>query len=162
MEKWQAPTGAILHQPGDKVRFAYFPHGASLISYLVVLDDGHAVETVLIGREGAAGGIVSQGHLPAYIRAGVQLGGMFYRIDLAWLEEAKRRSLTLRHLFDRYADCLMAQIFQFVACNAAHSIEQRAAKWLLAAADRTGSYNLALTQEVPAATLAGGAVTSTA
>lgn len=156
LEEWPAGAGTILHQPGDKVRFAYFPRGASLISYLVILEDGHAIETALIGREGAAGGIVSHGHLPAYTRAEVQLGGMFYRIDLGQLEEAKRRSLTLRHLFDRYADCLMAQIFQSVACNAAHSIEQRTAKWLLAAADRTETCDLKLTQEELAAMLAVG------
>lgn len=156
LEEWSGTSGTILHQPGDKVRFAYFPRGASLISYLVILDDGHAIETALIGREGAAGGIVSHGHLPAYTRAEVQLGGTFYRIDLGRLEEIKRRSLTLRHLFDRYADCLMAQIFQSVACNAAHSIEQRTAKWLLAAAERTGTRDLALTQEELSSMLAVG------
>lgn len=156
LEEWPANAGTILHQPGDVVRFAYFPRGTSLISYMVVLDDGQAKETALIGREGAAGGIVSHGHLPAYTRAEVQFGGSFFRINLDHLEEAKRRSLTLRHLFDRYADCLMAQIFQSVACNATHSIEQRTAKWLLAAAERTGTDDLSLTQEELSAMLAVG------
>jgi hypothetical protein len=123
---------------------------------MVVLDDGQAIETALIGREGAAGGIVSHGHLPAYTRAEVQFGGSFFRINLDHLEDAKRRSLTLRHLFDRYADCLMAQIFQSVACNATHSIEQRTAKWLLAWAERTGTDDLSLTQEELSAMLAVG------
>jgi CRP-like cAMP-binding protein len=123
---------------------------------LVVLGDGRAIETALVGREGAVGGIVSQGRLPAYARAEVQLGGSFYRIDLHDLEEAKTRSPTLRYLFARYADCLMAQIFQSVACNAAHTIEQRTAKWLLAAIERTGAVDVALTQEQLAAMLAVG------
>ncbi len=55
-----------------------------------------------------------------------------------------------------YADCLMAQVFQSVACNAAHSIEQRTAKWLLAAAERTGAEDIALTQEQLAAMLGVG------
>jgi len=156
LEDWSAPSGTILHQPGDTVRFAYFPRGSSLISYLVVLEDGRAIETALVGREGAIGGIVSQGRLPAYSRAEVQLGGSFFRIDLHHLEEAKTRSLTLRYLFARYADCLMAQVFQSVACNAAHSIEQRTAKWLMAAVERSGTDDLALTQEQLAAMLAVG------
>lgn len=156
LEEWSAPTGMLLHEPGDTVRFAYFPRESSLISYLVVLSDGRAIETALVGREGAVGGIVSQGRLPAYSKAEVQLGGAFYRIDLQHLEEAKSRSLTLRHLFARYADCLMAQVFQSVACNAAHSIEQRTAKWLLAAIERTGEPEMALTQEQLAAMLAVG------
>ncbi len=156
LETWSAATGAILHEPGDTVRFAYFPRDASLISYLVVLRDGRAIETALVGREGAIGGFVSQGRLPAYTRAEVQLGGSFFRIDLQRLEEAKMRSLTLQHLFARYADCLMAQVFQSVACNAAHSIERRTAKWLLAAAERTGTDDIALTQEQLAAMLGVG------
>lgn len=156
LEEWSATTGQLLHDPGDTVRFAYFPRGASLISYLVVLKDGHAIETALVGREGAIGGIVSQGRLPAYSRAEVQLGGAFYRIDLKHLEDAKAQSLTLRYLFARYADCLMAQVFQSVACNATHSIEQRTAKWLLAAAERTGEIDVVLTQEQLAAMLGVG------
>ena len=156
LEEWSAPTGVILHAPGDTVRFAYFPCGASLISYLVVLAEGRAIETALVCREGAVGGIVSQGRLPAFARAEVQLGGVFRRIDLQRLEEAKTRSPTLRYLFGRYADCLMAQIFQSVACNAAHSIEQRTAKWLVAAIERTGSHDVELTQEQLAAMLGVG------
>lgn len=156
LEEWQAVTGTVLHEPGDTVRHAVFPCATSLVSYHVVLSDGRAIQTALVGREGAVGGIVSQGRLPAFSRAEVQLGGAFYRIDLHHLEEAKSRSLTLRHLFARYADCLMAQIFQSVACNAAHSIEQRTARWLLAAIDRTGAEEVTITQEQLAAMLGVG------
>lgn len=156
LEEWNAPTGAVMHSPGDTVRFVYFPRWTSLISYLVVLNDGRAIETALVGREGAVGGVVSQGRLPAYARAEVQQGGAFFRIDLHRLEEAKGRSMTLRYLFARYADCLMAQVFQSVACNAAHSIEQRTAKWLLAAIARSGAHDVALTQEQLAAMLGVG------
>ncbi|MBZ9863683.1 Crp/Fnr family transcriptional regulator [Mesorhizobium sp. CA12] len=156
LEQWSAPAGTLLHEPGDAVRYAYFPCGSALVSYRVVLSDGRAIETALIGREGAVGGIVSQGRLPAYARAEVQLGDSFFRIDLQHLEEAKLRSLTLRHLFARYADCLMAQVFQSVACSAAHSIKQRAARWLLAVTERTGAENLAVTQEQLATMLGVG------
>jgi CRP-like cAMP-binding protein len=147
MHEWNAEAGTILYEPGDTVRWVYFPCGPSLISFLVVLDDGSAIETALIGREGAVGGIVSQGRLPAFSRAEVQFAGSFMRMESAALEEAKSRSITLRHLFARYADCVMAQVFQAVACNAAHSIEQRTAKWLISAMQRTGDHEVPLTQE---------------
>jgi CRP-like cAMP-binding protein len=147
LRDWEAKRGVVLYEPGDNVDWVYFPCGSSLISFLVVLEDGQAVETALIGREGAVGGIVSQGRLPAYARAQVQFGGQFLRIRSVDLEQAKLRSLTLRHLFARYADCVMAQVFQAVACNATHSIEQRTAKWLKAAMDRTGDHEVPLTQE---------------
>ena len=152
----RATRGTVLHEAGDLVEFAYFPCGSALTSYVVLLSSGASVETALIGREGAVGGIVSQGHLPAYSRAVVVLGGEFLRIELTALEEAKSRSLTLRHLFARYADCLLAQIFQAVACNAAHRIEQRAVKWLLTAMEHSGDHEVSLTQEQLASMLGVG------
>lgn len=156
MEEWQGETGTILFNPGERVQQVYFPCGPSMISFLVVLENGQSVETALIGREGAVGGIVSQGRLPAYARGLVQFPGPFYRIESRELEEAKAQSPTLRYLFARYADCLLAQVFQSVACNATHTIEQRVAKWLTAALDRTGDHDVPLTQEQLASMLGVG------
>lgn len=156
LEPWIGARGQIIHEPGDPVRTVYFPCGPSLISYLVVLQNGTAVETALIGREGAVGGIVSRGRLPAFARAEVQFPGSFMRMQVADLEAAKEQSQTLGNLFARYADCLAAQVFQAGACNAAHSIEQRTAKWLVSAVDRTGGPDIPLTQDQLAAMLAVG------
>lgn len=147
LQRWSGKSGTVLYEPGDDVRFAYFPCGPSLISFMVMMSDGREVETGLVGREGAAGGIVSNGHLPAFSRAVVQAGGSFLRIETAALEEVKSQSSAMRHLFARYADCLLAQIFQSVACNAVHTIEQRTARWILAAVDRTGGSDVSMTQE---------------
>ena len=77
-------------------------------------------------------------------------------MQIADLEKAKQQSPTLGNLFSRYADCLAAQIFQAGACNAAHSIEQRTAKWLISAVERTGGPDIPLTQEQLAVMLAVG------
>jgi len=156
LEEWLGDTGTVLFNPGETVQQVYFPCGPSMISFLVVLENGQSVETALIGREGAVGGIVSQGRLPAYAGAEVKFSGLFLRMESAALEYAKSQSLTLRHLFARYADCMVAQIFQAVACNGAHTIEQRAAKWLQAAMVRTGEHEVPLTQEQLAAMLGVG------
>jgi CRP-like cAMP-binding protein len=140
-------AGYVLYEPGDSVDYAYFPCRQALVSYRVMLPDGRGVETALIGREGAIGGIVSQGSLPSYARALVQFEGQFLKIGAVQLGNLKRSSPSLDHLFARYADCLIAQVFQCTACNATHSIEQRAAKWMLAALDRTGGDEALLTQE---------------
>ena len=137
----------VLCEPGDRVQYAYFPCGTTLISLRVFLEDDRGVEAVVIGREGAAGGIVSQGHLPAYCQFLVQSSGPALYISCADLERAKEKSMTLHHFFARYADCLLAQMFQAVACNATHTIEQRAAKWIAAAHDRTGDDSMTLTQD---------------
>lgn len=146
----------VLYNPGDNVDVVHFPCGPSMVSYLVSSEDGRDVETVLVGREGAVGGIVSLGRLPAYSRMVVKFGGGFVCLKTADLESAKARSPTLRHYFARYADCLLAQIFQSIACNAIHSTEQRAAKWMVAAIERTGGDVVPFTHEELAAMLGGG------
>jgi len=156
LEPWRGEPGAVIYEPGDDVQYAYFPVGASMASFRIILLDGGNVETGLVGREGAVGGIVSKGRLPAYARAVVQFGSQFARVRISHLERLKGDNPAIDSLFARYADCLMAQIFQSTACNASHGIEQRAAKWLLAAADRTGDSSLSLTQEQLAGLLGVG------
>lgn len=137
----------MLHQAGDIVRYAWFPCDRALASFVVNGEDGTTIETALVGREGAIGGIVSHGRLPAFADARVQYAGTFLRIEAAALEEIKAGSPSVANLFARYSDCLLAQVFQAVACNAAHNITQRTAKWLLAAMDRTGDHLIPLRQE---------------
>ncbi len=126
-----------MDNPGDDVEIVHFPCGPSLATYLVSNEDGRDVETILVGREGAVGGIVSEGFLPAYTRIMVRFGGPFVRLHVGKLDAAKTKSATLRNVFARYADCMLAQIFQSTACNAIHSIEQRTAKWIISAMERT-------------------------
>ena len=137
----------VMYNPGDDVETVYFPCGPSLVSFLVPNEDGRDVETILVGREGAVGGIVSHGFLPAYTRIMVKVGGPFVKMRVSKLEEAKLGSSSLRHLFARYADCMLSQVFQSTACNAIHSIEQRTAKWIISAMERTGEDRVPLTHE---------------
>jgi CRP-like cAMP-binding protein len=148
--------GHTIYEPGDDVQHAYFPRGESLGCFLILMSDGEAVESALVGREGAMGGIVSNGHVPAFARCTVMHGGEFFRVPTNAIDEIKRRSTHMSHLFSRYADCLLAQVFQSAACNARHTIEQRAAKWLIAAVDRTGRDEISLTQSQLASLLGVG------
>jgi Crp-like helix-turn-helix domain len=150
-----AKANDLLYNPGDDVETVHFPCGPSLASFMVPNEDGRDVETILVGREGAVGGIVSQGYLPAYTRIMVKFGGPFVRLRVAKLDAAKARSATLRNVFARYADCMLAQIFQSTACNAIHSIEQRTAKWMISAMERTDGDNVVPLTHEQLATLLG-------
>jgi hypothetical protein len=150
------PARHLLYNPGDHVGTVYFPCGPSLVSYLVSSEDGRDVETMLVGREGAVGGIVSRGNLPAYTRMIVQFGGPFVQLRLDLLEQAKGKSASLSGIFARYADCVLAQMVQAAACNATHAIEQRTAKWIVSAMERTGNAVVPLTQEQLAGMLGVG------
>jgi hypothetical protein len=150
-----ATAGDLLYNPGDDVEIVHFPCGPSLVSYLVANEDGRDVETILVGREGAVGGIVSEGFLPAYTRIIVKFGGPFVRLQVGKLHAAKLQSKTLRNVFARYADCMLAQIFQSTACNATHSIEQRTAKWIISAMERTEDADMVPLTHEQLATLLG-------
>ena len=156
LEAAEGHSDDLLYNPGDDVEIVHFPCGPSLASYLVPNEDGRDVETILVGREGAVGGIVSHGFLPAYTRIMIKVGGPFVRLRVARLEAAKTKSQSLRNLFARYADCMLAQIFQSTACNAIHSIEQRTAKWIISAMERTDSDLVPLTHEQLSAMLGVG------
>src|SRR3981189_2840539 len=87
----------------------------------------------------------------------VKFGGPFVRLHVKKLEAAKTESATLRNMFARYADCMLAQMFQSTACNAIHSIEQRTAKWIISAMERTnGEEAVPLTHEQLATMLGVG------
>ena len=151
----RAQPGDLLYNPGDDVETVHFPCGPALASYLVPNEDGRDVEAILVGREGAVGGIVSQGYLPAYTRIMVKFGGPFVRLQVGKLDAAKANSPTLRNVFARYADCMLAQMFQSTACNAIHSIEQRTAKWIISAMERTNGDDVVPLTHEQLATLLG-------
>ena len=145
-------TGDVVLTRGDQVEATLFPVGPTLISMAVELSDGRTVETALIGQRGAVGGIVSCGHAPAFTRSIALVGGPAFRVPMQALEEAKRRSQFIANLFCRFSDYLLSQAMQSVACNAFHSIQGRAARWLLHAQDRTGD-RIQLTQQALAGLL---------
>ena len=147
MSAVQLARGEVLFEPGEDVTHAYFPGSGVIASLVVTMADGRAVEAATIGREGAIGGIVSAGNKPAFARAVVQIGGPALKMETAALERAKERSSVIRDLFNRYADTLIAQTMQSVACNALHPLDARLCRWLLTTHDRVDSDEIALTQE---------------
>ncbi|MBW0143700.1 Crp/Fnr family transcriptional regulator [Sphingomicrobium clamense] len=144
--------GDVLFKSGEDIKHTYFPYAPTMISLLVDLDDRRRVEVASIGMEGAIGGIVSCGELPAFSRAQISVAGGALKASHEKIEELKAESPFLRNLYCRYADYLLSQVMQSVACSAFHPIEARAARWLLTAQDRAGS-RLELTQEALAGLL---------
>jgi len=139
-------AGEVALTRGDLVTSSLFPIGPALISLEIELSGGRTVEAAMIGLRGAVGGIVSCGQAPAFTRAVTLVGGSAYRVPMKALEDAKQRSPFIANLFCRFSDYLLAQAMQSVACNAYHSIPERAARWLLHARDRTGD-RIELTQQ---------------
>jgi CRP-like cAMP-binding protein len=139
--------GAVLFEPGQDVTHICFPERDMVAALVLDLQEGQTTEAAMVGREGAVGGVVSHGEKPAFSRGVVHIGGSAHRLPAQALDAAKQRSPELRDHFARYADCLMAQVLQSVACNSAHELENRLARWLLTLQDRLGGSELRVTQE---------------
>jgi CRP-like cAMP-binding protein len=144
--------GETLHRHGDVIENVYFVE-TGFISALTVLSDGQPLEIGLIGSEGLAGFSVVLGGKTSFAETMCQTGGEAYRMPAAALVDAFANSTALRSQLLRYVLIFQVQVSQTAACNAHHALEQRLARWLLAAHDRSGVPELSLTQDLIAVML---------
>ena len=138
--------GRLLYDPGDLVDQVYFPNDC-LISLLTLMENGAAIESATVGREGALGLMAAVAPRQSLSRAIVQAPGSALRIASGPLHEIWTRSAALRDLADRHNEALFGHTIQSVACNALHAVEARFCRWLLSCHDRIDSNTVNLTQE---------------
>ena len=137
---------AVLFDAGDEVGHVSFPL-AGMVSLLVVLNNGDAIETATIGREGVVGAMAGLGLHKSRVRAVVQLPGVFARISATQFRRAVSGSKAISEMCVRYNEALLAQARITAACNISHGIEARFCRWLLQSRDCAESDVVALTQE---------------
>jgi CRP-like cAMP-binding protein len=143
----------FLHKAGEPIRDVYFP-GGGFISLVTVLNDGGMIEVATVGREGVLGVSAVLNDDPSPSAALVQAEtNTCYRMPADVFREEIARGDAFHELMARYAQALVGFIMQATACNAAHSVEQRLARWLLMAHDRVGKNEFPLTQEFVAVML---------
>ena len=138
--------GLVLHEAGDEVDQIYFPH-SGMLSLLVVLRDGKAIETATIGREGVTGAMAGLGLYKSLVRLVVQMPTGASKIAATHFRTVAAGSDPVRNLCIRYNEVLLSQARVTAACNALHSIEARFCRWLLQSADHAASDTIELTQE---------------
>ncbi len=136
----------VLYEPGDTVDALYFP-GSACVSVLTVLDNGEAVETSTIGRESAAGLLNGLTGQPASQRMFAQIGGSVLKISASVYTDRFEQSPALRRLSLLHTRAIAIQAEQSVACNLAHSVTSRLARWLLMTQDRVGANAFFITQD---------------
>src|SRR3984893_2584682 len=130
LEPIELKLGAIVCEAGGILKHAYFPQG-SVLSLLTVLEDGSAIETANIGREGAFGLFAAMYSRVSFNRCIVQMQGPMVRCPIEWLQHEFKSSEHVRDLFVSYSETLLSQGQQNVACNGLHSTEERMCRWLL-------------------------------
>jgi CRP-like cAMP-binding protein len=146
LEQVKVDVGAVLCEPGDKIRHIYFPHDC-LISLMAVAEGRMTLEVGLVGREGMLGATVALGHETTQVRAVVQRAGSASRIEAGRLCAEFARSPALQRVLYRYTDALLAQAIQIAVCSRYHVLEARLARSLLVTRDRLQSDKFHLTHE---------------
>jgi CRP-like cAMP-binding protein len=131
---------------GGLLKHAYFPQG-SVLSLLTVLENGAAIETANIGREGAFGLFAAMYSRVSFNRCIVQLEGHTVRCPIELLQYEFKNSEHVRDLFVSYSETLLSQVQQTVACNSMHTTEERMCRWLLMMHDRAEGEALQYTHE---------------
>jgi CRP-like cAMP-binding protein len=146
--------GTVLYEPGRPVETVHFPL-SGVISIVTDLGGGAAVEAATVGLEGMSGISVFLGAGAPTERAVVQVAGRTVALDVAAFERAAAPvDRPLYGMMRRYTQVLFTQLARNVACSRAHTVEQRAARWLLTTSDRMRSPTFVLTQELLAQVLA--------
>ena len=141
-----AKQATVLFDVGDEVDQIYFPL-SGMVSLLVILKNGDAVETATVGREGVVGAMAGLGLHKSRVRAVIQLAGAVARIPAPQFRKMVASSPTISNLCIRYNETLLAQARVTAACNISHSVEARFCRWLLQCRDRAESDTVPLTQE---------------
>ena len=142
----------ILYRAGDPIEHIYFPR-SGVISLLMTAQDGRAIETGMIGREGLVGveALLGTGHATA--GAVVQSDGDAIRVRASLVCQSIKRSPVLAELINRHIAAVLLQAQQNALCHALHSIEARFCRWLLQASDTLESSKVEITQEACAQVL---------
>ena len=94
------------------LRHAYFPEG-SVLSLLTILENGSAIKTANIGREGAFG-LAAMYSPVSFNRCIVQLAGPMVRCQIELLQHEFSQSEHVRDLFVNYSETLLSQVQQTV------------------------------------------------
>jgi CRP-like cAMP-binding protein len=138
--------GDVVCEAGGVLKHAYFQQG-TVLSLLTVLENGSAIETANIGREGAFGLFAAMYSRVSFNRCLVQFEGGMVRCPIDFLQSEFMYSEHVRNLFVSYSETLLSQVQQTVACNALHSTEERMCRWLLMMHDRAQGEALPYTHE---------------
>jgi CRP-like cAMP-binding protein len=146
LEYVSLPNHLVLHEPGGKLEFAYFPN-RGLISLVVVMKDGKTAEAGIVGKEGFTGTLAAVGLSRGPLRAVVQITGDGFRVEVGALQSTLESAPHLQLMLGRYAVIQGMQVAQTAACNRLHDIEQRLARWLLMTQDRVDSGSLPITHD---------------
>ena len=133
--------------PNQRIETVYFME-TGIASVVAMQPDETRVEVGLIGREGMRGMAVVLGDDQSPHATYIQVAGEGQRMTANKLRKAMNASQTLHILLLKFVQVFTVQTAHTAIANARGRIDQRLARWILMAHDRTGDSTLPLTHEL--------------
>jgi CRP-like cAMP-binding protein len=127
--------------------YVYFPD-SGVVSIVGVYPDGSIIEMATIGREGGTGFQAVFGAKTSSARLLVQLPGTAAKMSRRAFIRAVETLPAFRSVMHAHVHAFLEQVMISAACNGAHGLRQRLARWLLMMHDRHDSDELPLTQDL--------------
>jgi CRP-like cAMP-binding protein len=147
LESFELVRGKTLESPNKKIEYVYFPNNgmASVVGRGTKPDKD--VEVGIVGFEGMTGLPVIFGNHRSPHHTFIQIAGDASRIPAVKLRSVIDERRTLQQFLLKYAQAFMIQTTHTAIANARGSLEQRLARWMVMAQDRTTTENIPLTHE---------------
>jgi CRP-like cAMP-binding protein len=136
----------ILYHPDERISHIYFPETA-VIAMLTMMENGASIESATVGREGASWVSASLSSPSMPCQTMVAVTGMAFRVPAHLVEAEIKENGAFHNTLTAYSHALLIQTLRSTACNGLHSIEQRAARWMLTTLDRTDTGEFEITHE---------------
>lgn len=127
--------------------YVFFPD-SGVVSVVAVYSDGSIIEMATIGREGFTGVKAVFGARRSSFRLLVQIPGSAAKMSRAAFIRAMESMPRFRRLMFAYVHAFLEQVMVSAACNGAHSLKERLARWLLMMRDRGDDDALPITQDL--------------
>jgi CRP-like cAMP-binding protein len=139
--------GQVLMDADMLLDYVFFPN-SGVVSTVAVYADGSVIEMATIGREGCTAVQAIFGARTSSVRLLVQIPGSAMRMSRVAFTRAMESMPSFRKLMYAYVQAFLEQVLVSVACNGAHSLKQRLARWLLMMRDRDDDDTLQITQNL--------------
>ena len=147
LEQASCQRGDILIDADSSLDHIFFPD-SGVISVVAVYANGDIIEMATIGREGCSGMQAIFRAEISSVRFLVQIPGSATKMPRVLFIRAMDEMPSFRNLMFAYVHAFLEQVLVSAACNGAHSLKQRLARWLLMMRDRTDSDTLLITQDL--------------
>ena len=147
LEQIRCQRAQVLMDADSALDHVFFPD-SGVVSVVAVYADGSIIEMATVGREGFTDVQAVFGAKRSSVQLLVQIPGSAARMSRAAFTRAMQSMPDFRSLMDAYVQAFLEQVMVSVACNGAHSLKQRLARWLLMMRDRGDSDTLPITQDL--------------